>query len=73
MKVPSELVPRCPICGKPMTMNLRADDTFVQDEGWPPAIVEIHSHELCGSIRVSAGPPTAVFCAVCTPAMFSVF
>lgn len=34
MKVPSELVPRCPICGKPMTMNLRADDTFVQDEGW---------------------------------------
>lgn len=34
MKVPSELVPRCPICGGPMTMNLRCDDTFVQDEGW---------------------------------------
>lgn len=34
MKVPSELVPRCPVCGRPMTMNLRADDTFVQDEGW---------------------------------------
>jgi len=34
MKVPSELVPRCPVCGKPMTMNLRADDTFVQDESW---------------------------------------
>ena len=34
MKVPTELIPRCPICGKPMTMNLRADDTFVQDEGW---------------------------------------
>ena len=34
MTVPSELVPRCPVCGKPMTMNLRCDDTFVEDEGW---------------------------------------
>ena len=34
MRIPSELVPRCPHCGKPMTMNLRADDSFVQDEGW---------------------------------------
>ncbi len=34
MRVPSGLVPRCPNCGKPMSMNLRADDTFVQDEGW---------------------------------------
>ena len=34
MKVPTELIPRCPRCGRPMTMNLRIDDTFVQDEGW---------------------------------------
>ena len=34
MRVPSELVPHCPNCGKPMSMNLRSDDTFVQDEGW---------------------------------------
>ena len=34
MKIPSELVPYCPDCGAPMTMNLRCDDTFVQDEGW---------------------------------------
>ena len=34
MRVPSELIPRCPKCGKPMTMNLRCDDSFVQDEGW---------------------------------------
>ncbi|MGN1122780.1 MAG: SIR2 family NAD-dependent protein deacylase [Eubacterium sp.] len=34
MKVPSELIPRCPHCNKPLTTNLRADDKFVQDEGW---------------------------------------
>ena len=34
MKIPSELAPRCPVCGKPMIMNLRCDDTFVQDDGW---------------------------------------
>ena len=37
MRVPSELVPYCPVCGKPMAMNLRADDTFVEDEGWRAA------------------------------------
>ena len=37
MRVPSELVPKCPVCGEPMAMNLRADDTFVEDEGWHAA------------------------------------
>ena len=37
MRVPSELVPHCPVCGKPMSMNLRADATFVEDEGWHKA------------------------------------
>ena len=37
MRVPSELVPHCPACGKPMSMNLRADSTFVEDEGWHEA------------------------------------
>ena len=34
MKIPSGLIPYCPVCGKPLSMNLRADNTFVQDEGW---------------------------------------
>ena len=37
MRVPSELIPRCPVCGAPMTMNLRCDDTFVEDAGWHQA------------------------------------
>lgn len=37
LRVPSELLPRCPVCGAPMTMNLRCDDTFVEDEGWHAA------------------------------------
>ncbi len=37
MTVPTDLVPYCPVCGKPMAMNLRADDSFVEDEGWHKA------------------------------------
>ncbi|MCI8566864.1 MAG: Sir2 silent information regulator family NAD-dependent deacetylase [Lachnospiraceae bacterium] len=33
-RIPSELIPYCPICGAPMAMNLRADNTFVEDNGW---------------------------------------
>lgn len=35
--IPTELVPRCPHCGRPLTMNLRCDDRFVEDEGWHTA------------------------------------
>lgn len=34
LKIPAELIPKCPVCGAPMAMNLRCDDLFVQDEGW---------------------------------------
>ena len=34
MRIPTELIPKCPVCGEPMTMNLRSDDKFVEDEGW---------------------------------------
>ena len=37
MRIPSELIPRCPVCGKPFTMNLRSDDKFVEDDGWHEA------------------------------------
>lgn len=34
MRIPSKLIPYCPVCGAPMSMNLRADNTFVEDNGW---------------------------------------
>ncbi len=37
MHIQSERIPVRPECGKPMTMNLRTDDRFVQDEGWHSA------------------------------------
>lgn len=38
MKIPSELIPKCPVCGAPMTMNLRCDSAFVEDDGWHDAM-----------------------------------
>ena len=43
MRIPSELVPRCPRCGRPMSMNLRADQTFVEDTGWRRAAERYHT------------------------------
>ena len=40
MSIPAELVPKCPNCGRPLTMNLRSDDKFVEDEGWQAAALE---------------------------------
>lgn len=37
MRIPSGLIPHCPVCGAPMSMNLRADHTFVEDSGWHAA------------------------------------
>ena len=37
MRIPSDLIPLCPKCGKPMAMNLRSDERFVEDEGWHEA------------------------------------
>ena len=40
MSIPAELLPKCPNCGRPLTMNLRSDSRFVEDEGWQAAAVE---------------------------------
>ena len=49
MKIPSDLIPKCPDDGSAMTMNLRADNSFVEDEGWHRASAAysdfIHRHE----------------------------
>ncbi len=37
MKIPTDLLPVCPHCGAPLTVNLRCDDKFVEDEGWHKA------------------------------------
>lgn len=48
MRIPSELIPYCPVCGAPMTMNLRVDQTFVEDDGWHRAALRyqdfLHLH-----------------------------
>jgi len=36
-QIPTELIPKCPICGKVMSCNLRVDNTFAEDEGWHKA------------------------------------
>lgn len=47
MKIPAELVPRCPVCGRPMAMNLRCDDRFVEDEGWHQAAARYEAFLQC--------------------------
>lgn len=37
MKIPAELLPVCPHCGAPLTVNLRCDNKFVEDDGWHKA------------------------------------
>ena len=59
MRVPSDLVPHCPYCGKPMSMNLRTDATFVEDEGWHAAAARyndfLRRHENCKTLFLELG------------------
>ena len=49
MRIPTDLIPKCPKCGKPLTMNLRSDDKFVEDKGWHEAAARyrefLHNHD----------------------------
>ena len=49
MRIPSGLIPYCPVCGKLMSMNLRTDETFVEDDGWHNAAGRyeqfLHNHQ----------------------------
>ncbi|MBQ9006523.1 MAG: Sir2 silent information regulator family NAD-dependent deacetylase [Atopobiaceae bacterium] len=66
MRVPTELVPHCPVCGKPMSMNLRADNTFVEDEGWHAAalryqrFIEQHDGQRVLYLELGVGGNTPV-------------
>ena len=44
--VPSKLLPGCPNCGWPLTLNMRSDDTFVEDAGWHSAAKRCHAASL---------------------------
>ena len=68
MKIPTELLPVCPHCGKPLTMNLRSDDKFVEDEGWHRAaeryenFLRTRAGEKILFLELGVGYNTPVFC-----------
>lgn len=72
MKIPTELLPTCPHCGKPLTMNLRSDDKFVEDEGWHKAAERYENFlrtRAGGKIlflELGVGYNTPVFCSLRT-------
>ena len=72
MKIPTELLPVCPHCGKPLTMNLRSDNKFVEDEGWHAAAERYENflRTRAGSkilfLELGVGYNTPVFCSLRT-------
>ena len=59
MRIPAALIPKCPDDGSDVTMNLRADDSFVEDEGWHKASAAyadfIHRHENLRTLYLEIG------------------
>ena len=64
--IPSELVPKCPVCGGNMAMNLRCDNYFVEDEAWQEAadryadFLEQHQSEKVVLIELGVGFNTPI-------------
>ena len=68
MRIPSELVPSCPVCGGKMVPNLRSDSTFVEDDGWHAAAQRyldfVNGHQigkvLYWDLGIGANTPTII-------------
>ena len=68
IRIPAELIPKCPDDGSDMTTNLRADSSFVEDEGWYTAaekyseFLENHEnmHVLFLELGVGANTPVII-------------
>lgn len=72
MAVPRLLLPKCPNCGRPLTLNLRSDDKFVEDAGWYAAakryraFVDGHARDRVVYLEIGVGWNTPVFCSMRT-------
>lgn len=72
IRIPSSLVPYCPICGEPMSMNLRMDNTFVGDSGWHIAAERYQDFIRCHKglqilyLELGVGDNTPIFCFLST-------
>ncbi len=66
LRIPSELVPKCPVCGGRMEVNLRSDETFVEDEGWHTAseryadFIRRHLHDKILFLDLGSGGNTPI-------------
>ena len=68
MRLPEELIPKCPDDGSDVVMNLRIDDSFVEDEGWNRAsdtyarflIEHENTHVLYLELGVGANTPVII-------------
>ena len=60
MKIPTDMIPKCPDDDSDVTMNLRADTSFVEDEGWHRASREYYKHILFLELGVGNNTPVII-------------